>query len=153
MLESAQAETESTLDDLRQLVRVLRIRGEMADLVAAPTLIDLPELIASVHAFYPEVGITVEGPLSGLDAAHSLACYRNIQESLANAPRHAQKTRMIVRIQCIHNSVRIETMSGPSIGRFLLKTGKPEAYAEPVRAAARGKEMVSPRVAKRVLAV
>lgn len=115
LLDAAQAETEATLDDLRQLVAALRRRDSGAsNPVAAPTLTDLPGLISSVRTLYPDVEVSVHGDLAGLDPVRSLACFRLIQESLTNARKHAPGATVTVRVERSAGRVRIETINGPS---------------------------------------
>ena len=59
---------------------------------------------------HPETsfGLTVNGSVSGLAKPVGSAAFRIIQESLTNAIRHADATRIDTRVDCAATGLRIE---------------------------------------------
>ncbi|WP_209705489.1 sensor histidine kinase [Leucobacter exalbidus] len=97
-LDTIQTEARTALENVRQTVGLLRTDGE-TDLAPAPALSDLPQLIAE----YRERGLAIEfaetgervalGPIAGISA------YRTVQESLANAAKHAPGSACAVTVE------------------------------------------------------
>jgi len=96
----AQVREQSTamLRDLRNLVVLLRDDdgpAEQAGVVRMETLTGVAELVATAHGQGLDVTLRREGPLDELAASGALGplaqlvAYRTVQESLANAGRHA----------------------------------------------------------------
>src|SRR3954462_9868733 len=76
------------LEELRQMVGVLRAGDDDAPLAPQPGLTDLPTLVAQSR----EAGMTVEltaADTSDVDAVAGRAAYRIVQEALTNAAKHA----------------------------------------------------------------
>jgi signal transduction histidine kinase len=84
-----------TLDALRSIVGILRqtsdADGEGGDAGTAPVpgLADLPGLVAAARASGTEVEERSSGDLPALAPLADVTAYRTVQESLANARRHA----------------------------------------------------------------
>jgi len=78
----------SGLAEIRRGVAALRTGTDTA-LVPASTAADVPDLVASTAAAGCPVTLTVTGELSAVEPLTGLAVYRVVQESLANAARHA----------------------------------------------------------------
>lgn len=73
------------LAEIRRGVAALRDTGGAA-LEPTPAASDVPELVARTG---PHVTLELDGDLAGIPAIPGLAVYRVVQESLANATRHA----------------------------------------------------------------
>ncbi|MFD7642843.1 sensor histidine kinase [Kitasatospora sp. NPDC059795] len=104
-----------TLDELRQMVGVLRADGARngTPLSPQPTLADLPRLIGG----------------SGLPVAHRLdpgrrdwpeaverAAYRTVQEGLTNISKHAPGAQVTVRVAARGEKLHVEVRNGPPTG-------------------------------------
>lgn len=76
------------LADIRRTVGLLA-RGDGEGRHALPDARDLPALVAQVRAAGHPVEVAVEGDLAAVPPALGLGLYRVLQESLANAVRHA----------------------------------------------------------------
>ncbi|MDR6173837.1 signal transduction histidine kinase [Nocardioides zeae] len=74
--------------DIRRTVGLLA-RGDGEGRYALPDARDLPALVAQVRAAGLPVEAAVEGDLAAVPPALGLGLYRVLQESLANAARHA----------------------------------------------------------------
>ena len=97
LLASINTEGELTLQNLREVVGVLRQDSD-TNVVPEPTLSRLPDLIDSVRTLHPTIDLTVDGDIDDLSPATSLACYRIIQESLTNARKHASGAYVVIHI-------------------------------------------------------
>lgn len=115
-----------TLDELRQMVSLLRATGTTAGQIAPqPTIADLPELIESSGV---PANTTLDFPES-LPASVQRAIYRTIQEALTNIRKHAPGATATItghstgdRITVtVHNTAGIEpSMLLPSSGHGLV---------------------------------
>ncbi|MCR3753093.1 sensor histidine kinase [Lentzea californiensis] len=100
-----------TLDELRQLVSVLRTTDD-----TQPSLDELPELAADAGF---EVSIQLKGPVEDLSAPVSGAVYRTVQEALTNIRKHAVGASATVFIDAQYDDnvlveVRNTAASSPS---------------------------------------
>jgi signal transduction histidine kinase len=101
-----------TLDELRQLVSVLRTTSGNDS--PQPRVADLPQLVSS--AGIPAT-LTVQGPVDDLPAPVSGAVYRTVQEALTNVRKHACGAPTAVLVVADTDSlvveVRNEAPEGP----------------------------------------
>lgn len=91
-----------SLDEVRQLLGVLRPHGDAADTAAlAPVqgLGDVPELIEGVQAVGVDVELTDTSDHSSVAQTVGAAVYRIVQEAVTNATRHAPGAAIAVRIE------------------------------------------------------
>jgi signal transduction histidine kinase len=79
------------LDVLRQ--------GEAAPLAPTAGLADLDTLVERARGTGLDVRVEGPGSVDGLPAGVDLAAFRIVQEALTNVVRHAQATRVTVRVQ------------------------------------------------------
>ncbi|MEV7782906.1 histidine kinase [Kitasatospora sp. NPDC088351] len=100
-----------TLDELRQMVGVLRAAGPRGDMPLAPQprLADLPRLIE-------ESGLAADTDLSPGDRpwpeAVERAAYRTVQEALTNITKHAPDATVHVRVRAKGRRLRVEIRNG-----------------------------------------
>ena len=85
---TAGREAKKALDNLRQTVGLLRT-DSAADLAPAPSLADIPALVAELREGGMAVDLQQSGEAVGLGPIAESAAYRMVQESLTNARRHA----------------------------------------------------------------
>ena len=116
-LATLQQDARTTLDHLRQTVGLLRADGT-GDLAPAPSLARLPALVAEAAAAGRDVRLEVTGdpapaPLGPLA---DIAGYRMVQESLANAARHAPGSAVVVEVAHGATEVRLSVANGPGAG-------------------------------------
>lgn len=107
LLESIRTEADATLQNLRDVIGVLRDTDDGEE-VEGPTLSRLPDLIASVRALHPNIDLTVTGDIDDLSPATSLACFRIIQESLTNARKYAPGADVVIHVQRAGRELVIE---------------------------------------------
>jgi signal transduction histidine kinase len=92
-----------TLDELRQLVSVLRTTN--GDDSPQPRVEDLPQLVGT--AGIPAT-LTVQGPVADLPAPVSGAAYRTVQEALTNVRKHACGAATSVLVVADADQLRVE---------------------------------------------
>jgi signal transduction histidine kinase len=108
-----------SLAEVRRSVAGLREGGGSADLQPVAGVYDVPGLIDQARSAGSDVGLRFNGPLDQVEAVTGLAIYRVIQESLANATKHAPGSAVRVRIDVDEKSVGVEVVDrggsrGPS---------------------------------------
>ncbi|MFD1150398.1 sensor histidine kinase [Saccharothrix hoggarensis] len=92
-----------TLDELRQLVSVLRTTS--GDDSPQPRVEDLPQLVAGAGV---PATLTVRGPVDDLPAPVSGAVYRTVQEALTNVRKHACGAPTSVLVVAEADVLRVE---------------------------------------------
>lgn len=106
-----QAETigRSGLAEIRRGVAALRDEAGTG-LAPTPSAADVPGLVERTAAAGTPVDLLVTGELSGLEAMTGLAVYRVVQESLANAARHAPGAAVQVRVHIAAEAVDVTVL-------------------------------------------
>jgi signal transduction histidine kinase len=117
--ESAFASIESNgreaLDELRQMLGVLRHEDAELALAPQPSLAHVADLIARVRASGLPVALEVEGEPSPLPAGVDLTAYRVVQEALAGALESKDSRSAAVRLRYAADQVLLEvTDVGPA---------------------------------------
>ncbi|MGH9235732.1 MAG: sensor histidine kinase, partial [Acidimicrobiales bacterium] len=90
--------SKEALGELRSVLDVLR-QGEAAPLAPTAGLADLDTLVERARGTGLDVRVEGPGSVDGLPAGVDLAAFRIVQEALTNVVRHAQATRVTVRVQ------------------------------------------------------
>ncbi|WBU37041.1 sensor histidine kinase [Homoserinibacter sp. YIM 151385] len=136
MLAALQQDARTTMADLRSTVGLLRADGdgdadggEGGDPTPAPTLARIPELADSAVRRGRHVELEVTGEPIGLGPLAETAGYRMVQESLANAARHAPGAACRIRVEHREDEIAISVSNDPAPGG---------AAARRQRAASRG---------------
>ncbi|GAA1012774.1 histidine kinase [Nocardiopsis tropica] len=101
------------LNEVRALLGVLRLDDASADLAPAPGLGGVDELIDGARA----AGVTVDYlPLpdpTAVGETTALVAYRIVQESIANATRHAQGAAITVALTLETGTLNLRVENGP----------------------------------------
>ncbi|MEO3750627.1 sensor histidine kinase [Streptomyces sp. B6B3] len=111
-----------SLDELRQLLTVLRSAGQGQPAAAdapQPTLAGLADLVERHRSAGGSAELRVEDPPAGLPASVELSAYRIVQEALTNARRHAPEANVLVEIEHRPDRLGIRVSDdgpGPSSG-------------------------------------
>ncbi|MFI9012013.1 sensor histidine kinase [Actinosynnema sp. NPDC053489] len=100
-----------TLDELRQLVSVLRTTN--GDDPPRPGIEDLPQLVGS--AGFPAT-LTVRGPVADVPGPVSGAVYRAVQEALTNVRKHARGAATAVLVVAEDERLVVEVRNEPPVG-------------------------------------
>jgi signal transduction histidine kinase len=112
LAENVQTAGRQALDELRQMVGVLRGSevDEDAPLGPQPGLDDVPRLLAEARA----AGMTVElrGDLPAVDPVLGRAAYRIVQEALTNAGKHAPGAPVCVTVERPAGELVISVVNG-----------------------------------------
>jgi signal transduction histidine kinase len=99
-----------SLLDIRRSVAGLRHDAGPADLQPAPGVCDVPRLIEQARSAGSDIGLEVVGPVDQVETVTGLAVYRVVQESLANAAKHAPGAVVHVRVDVDDNAVGVEVV-------------------------------------------
>jgi signal transduction histidine kinase len=89
----------SSLAEIRGLLGVIREREGAAEYAPAPSLAELPRLVADIDRAGLRVRLERDDPDDDAPPGVQLAMYRIIQEALTNALRHARATEVVVRLR------------------------------------------------------
>jgi signal transduction histidine kinase len=101
--------------EMRELLGVLRNgTPEKAPLAPAPSLAELPALMESARQAGNPVRLETRGDPAGLPKPVQLTCYRIIQETLANARRHAPGGAVAIEVAVEESALRLAVRSESS---------------------------------------
>ncbi|SDT06446.1 Histidine kinase [Brevibacterium sandarakinum] len=95
----------TAVDDVRDVIDVLRTESEDASPRPDPTLRDLSELITTLQSPGTTIKLQVDGDVDTVPSRVSLAAYRIAQESLTNAITHGRLSPITVRLGIDADSV------------------------------------------------
>lgn len=101
------------LEELRQMVGVLRAEDDAAPLAPQPGLADLPALVEQAE----DAGMTVDLALAAdadVDPVAGRAAYRIVQEALTNAGKHAPGAEVHVTVERPADRLVVRVVNGPS---------------------------------------
>ncbi|MGW6334601.1 sensor histidine kinase [Nocardia rhamnosiphila] len=98
--ESIGATAREALNEIRGLLGVLRSDGQLAEHAPQPTAADLEALFIGAARAGVDLTWSVDGTLAAIPDTVGSALYRIVQESLANAGRHAPGAPVRVTIAC-----------------------------------------------------
>ncbi|MFC7425439.1 sensor histidine kinase [Nocardia tengchongensis] len=90
----------AALNEIRGMLGVLRSDGQLPEHAPQPSAADLPMLLEAAQRAGVPLTWTVDGELGAVPEMTGLALYRIVQESLANASRHAPGASVRVHIGC-----------------------------------------------------
>ncbi len=94
-LRDAETQGRAAMKDIRTTIELLRTDGGGS---AQPGLADIPDLVASFERAGLAVNLEHRPPPTALTASAGLAAFRVVQESLANAVKHAPGAQVSVRV-------------------------------------------------------
>ncbi|MGW4245763.1 sensor histidine kinase, partial [Nocardia sp. NPDC004722] len=90
----------AALNEIRGMLGVLRSDGQLPEHAPQPSAADLPGLLEGAQRAGVALTWTVDGSLDAVPETTGLALYRIVQESLANATRHAPGAAVRVHVAC-----------------------------------------------------
>jgi signal transduction histidine kinase len=102
---------EQSLAELRRMLVVLRERERSAEARPQPSLAELGELVADYRDAGLPVVLEVTGARRTLPGGVELSVYRIAQEALTNALKHAQPTRVTVRLSFAAAELGLEVLN------------------------------------------
>lgn len=121
-LQALQQNARTALADLRRTVGLLRTDDEEPSGApgTTPAVAEIPALIATARARGQHVTLQVEGERPPLSPLAETAAYRMVQESLANAARHAPgavcRVQVEYRADATELTVRNDAPTGVGVG-------------------------------------
>lgn len=107
------ATARTALDEVRALLGVLRSDAEAAARAPQPTAAQLHDLVTAAERAGMTVTWELVGELDPLADLVAVTLYRILQESLANAARHAPDAAVTVRIDGAADHVVLTVRNGP----------------------------------------
>ncbi|MFC9998071.1 sensor histidine kinase [Nocardia sp. NPDC127526] len=105
----------SALNEIRGLLGVLRSDGQLPEHAPQPTAADVQAMLEGAQRAGVPLAWSIDGVLAGIPDTTGLALYRIVQESLANASRHAQGAPVRVHI-AVGTALTLTVENGPAIG-------------------------------------
>ncbi|MEV6097897.1 histidine kinase [Nocardia sp. NPDC051981] len=90
----------AALNEIRGMLGVLRSDGQLPEHAPQPSAADIPGLLEGAQRAGVPLTWTVDGSLDTVPETTGLALYRIVQESLANASRHAPGAAVRVDLAC-----------------------------------------------------
>jgi signal transduction histidine kinase len=102
------------LNEVRGMLGVLRSDGVTADRAPQPGLAEIERLLDGTKEAGVDLERTVSGDATGCSEAAALVVFRILQESLANASRHAGGARVLVQVGYDDTGVALSVVNGPS---------------------------------------
>lgn len=105
----------ASLDEVRQLLGVLRTDGD-ASAVPAPGLGDIASLVTATRLTGAAVAVTDSADHDRIGDAAALVAYRIVQESLANATRHAPGAPIDIRLHGGDDVVAVDVVNAAPTG-------------------------------------
>lgn len=125
MLQTVQSDARTTLVDLRRTVGLLRsddadvgsVDGAPQGPATTPTIAAIPELVEGARSRGQRVEYTVTGEPRTLGPLAETAAYRTVQESLANAARHAPGADCVVTVRFTADAIELTVTNAASSQR------------------------------------
>ncbi|GLZ37026.1 sensor histidine kinase [Actinokineospora sp. NBRC 105648] len=106
-LRAIETTSRDALTEMRRMLGVLRTETTPDQLVPAPGVAELPDLVREAASVGVDAELRVRGA-ERLPEAMQLSVYRIVQEALTNVVKHAAPTRCRVTVEGTGNEVRIE---------------------------------------------
>ncbi len=106
-LRSAEDVGRRSMQELRRTVEVLRSDDEAGLLSPVPSATEIPALVDHARAGGLTVELRICGDLSAIPPSVGVAVYRIVQESLANAARHAPMARTALSLELADGHVTL----------------------------------------------
>ena len=107
-LAAVETTARSAMDEMRQILTVLRADDDSASVTPTPGLDDLPAHIAQVAEAGIDVDVHVDGEPRPVPAAVGLAAYRITQEALTNVIKHAGRAHASVLVRYTDDDMLVE---------------------------------------------
>lgn len=114
LLRDLQQDARTTMADLRRTVGLLRSHDEDGSVASVPTLSAIPHLVRDARERGQEVVLELGGTPAPVGPLAETAGYRMVQESLANAARHAPGAACLVRVTYAPEHVEIVVENEPA---------------------------------------
>jgi signal transduction histidine kinase len=115
-LEDAEAAGRAAMAEIHRTVGLLGSSDAATAQLSIPSAADLPGLVADYRHAGLALDFTMEGDIGSVPLATGLASYRLVQESLANAVKHAPGAPVRLRVAVTDRDIRISVVNPVVIG-------------------------------------
>jgi signal transduction histidine kinase len=102
----------AAVDEVRDLIDVLRTDDDPAATHPTPSLRDLPHLIGTFQRVGTSIRLRLDGEVNDVPRQVGLTAYRIIQESLTNAITHAADAPVLVRATIVERALDVLVTNG-----------------------------------------
>jgi signal transduction histidine kinase len=113
-LSSIAEQAREALNEVRGMLGVLRSDGRLPDTSPQPGLEEIQPLLTGARAAGVDLEWSVSGDPEGCTDASGMVVFRILQESLANASRHAPGARVAVEIRYDVSTISLTVVNGPA---------------------------------------
>jgi signal transduction histidine kinase len=113
-LSSIAEQAREALNEVRGMLGVLRSDGRLPETAPQPGLEEIEPLLAGARAAGVDLEWSVTGDTAGCSDAAGMVVFRILQESLANASRHAPGAGVLVEIGYDASVIALSVVNGPS---------------------------------------
>lgn len=107
-MESAEEAVRAALTTMPVILEALRADGASEDFAPQPTLADLDELVDRVARTGLDVEVRAETDVRAVPPTVEVTAYRIVQEALTNTMKHADATRVTVRLRVADQELDVE---------------------------------------------
>ncbi|MGH3314754.1 MAG: sensor histidine kinase [Nocardioidaceae bacterium] len=113
-LDSIAEQAREALNEVRGMLGVLRSDGRLPETAPQPSLDEVEPLLTDTRSAGVDLEWSITGDPSGCSDAAGMVVFRILQESLANASRHAPGAHVFVDIGYDESSVSLSVVNGPA---------------------------------------
>lgn len=119
-IENIQRTGRQAVDEMRQVLSLLRAGDADDDAGARPGIAAIESLVAQTRGQGLLVSYEVKGTPRPISPGVELACYRIVQEAVTNVRKHSRASQVAVSVEYEPAAVRIEVTNdgGPSVSRM-----------------------------------
>ncbi len=111
--DSVAEQARGALNEVRSMLGVLRSDGQLAESVPQPGTAEVEQLLRDTQQAGLPLDWRVDGDPASCSDATAMTLYRIVQESLANASRHAAGSGVVVELD-YGETVRLRVANGPA---------------------------------------
>lgn len=127
-LESIAQQAREALNEVRGMLGVLRSDGRLLtaqpETAPQPSLDEVEPLLTDTRAAGVDLDWSINGDPAGCSDAAGMVVFRILQESLANASRHAPGAHVFVQIGYDVSSVSLSVVNGPATSESPTPSGR-----------------------------
>jgi signal transduction histidine kinase len=123
-LDSIAEQAREALNEVRGMLGVLRSDGRLPETAPQPSLDEVEPLLTDTRSAGVDLDWSITGDPAGCSDAAGMVVFRILQESLANASRHAPGAHVFVDIGYDVGSVSLSVVNGPATSESPVPTGR-----------------------------
>jgi signal transduction histidine kinase len=123
-LSSIAEQAREALNEVRGMLGVLRSDGRLPETAPQPRLEEVEPLLVGARAAGVDLEWAVTADPAGCTDAAGMVVFRILQESLANASRHAPGAHVLVEIGYTADTISLAVVNGPAVPDAARPTGR-----------------------------